>query len=118
MRILTTLFFLMAFVIPVQAEHPASSLYFCTTMDAAMETVRFRKARDTDTLIDKALYDENFKCWFRNTLATFTPVELVHQYRAYDVNHGVVRAIAPDGVEVFLFGTMQFINRLMHQEGA
>jgi hypothetical protein len=113
-----SVFTLIAFVIPVQAGHMANAPYFCTTMDAAMETVRLQKAEKMDELRERATYDEAFKCWLAERDTPFIPLELVHQYYAFEAPRGVIKALAPDGTVVYLFGTMHFIDWLMHAQGA
>lgn len=120
---LTTLFcsvtfFLIAFVIPVKAEHITGAPYFCTTMEAAMETTRLQQADTLEVLRDRAESDVDFKCWFDNFNTRFYPVELVYEYVAYDALRGVITALAPDGSLVYLFGTMKYIDELLHQTGA
>ena len=111
------LFFLLVFVIPAQAEHPASAPYFCTTMESAMETVRLQRAEQMDAIRDKAMSKADFKCWFNDFDVPFYPTELVYEYTAFNGPRGMFRALAPDGTEVFLFGTMEFIDHILHQQG-
>lgn len=119
---LTTLFcaalFTVITAIPSSAEHRANAPYFCTTMEAAMETVRIQKTGDMDALREKAANDESFKCWLLDATIPFVPVELMHQYKVDDLDRGFIKALAPDGTVVYLFGTMDFINWLMHEKGA
>lgn len=111
-------FFLIAFVIPVQAGHPASAPYFCTTVEAATETTRLQKALRMDELRTKAMSDSDFKCWFNESNVKFYPIELVYAYKVEGVSRGFITAYAPDRTIVYLFATMDFINWLLHTEGA
>lgn len=121
-QILTTLFcaalFTVITAIPSRADHPSSAPFFCTTMEAAMETVRLQKADLMDELRDRAMSDEAFNCWFLDIDVPFWPLEIMHQYKVGDIDKGMVRARGPDGTIVYLFATMHFLNWLMHQEGA
>lgn len=112
------LFFLMVFVIPAQAQHPASAPYFCTTVEAAKETSRLQIAGQMDELREKAMSDSDFKCWFNESSVPFVPIDLVYAYEVEGVARGFIAAYAPDKTIVYLFGTMDFINWLLHERGA
>lgn len=121
-QILTILFCAALFTVilnfPSRADHPSSAPFFCTTMEAAMETVRLSQAGEEDELRSRAMSDDSFKCWFLDIAVPFWPLELMHQYKVGDVDKGMIRARGPDGTIVYLFATMHFLNWLMHQEGA
>lgn len=121
-QVLTTafcaaLFFFLVFVIPAQANHVATVPYFCTDYDDAMETVRLQKDDALEVLRDKAKSDFTFSCWLNERNTSFVAVELMYEYTVFEERKGIVRAIAPDGTEVYLFGTMKIINELLHGKG-
>ena len=121
---LTTLFcsvtfFLIAFVIPVSAnDQPAGAPYVCSTWDDAMETARLHAAEDMDAIIDRALADATFNCYFLDNSPPFKVIEVLYEYTAWGVRKGIARVQSPDGTEVYTFATMKFLNQILHQEGA
>ncbi len=116
MRVLTTLFFLMAFVVPVQAAHSVSAPYVCTSMADAMTTVGYVVNEQTEELYDRAKNDPTFNCYLIPLGTQFKPLELMHEYNDHGQHKGVLRAVAPDGVEVFLFGPINLINSMLHEK--
>lgn len=111
-------FFLIVFVIPVQAEHmPASVPYVCTSLEDAMETARLQVAEDMETMKRRARTDNDFKCFFFTQRQKIFLIELVHEYTAHGVAKGIVRVRGPNGSDAYTFGTMKFINEYLHEEG-
>lgn len=109
------LFTLIVWIIPAQANHqPTSAPYVCTSLDAAMETVRMLQAGEEDELREMARTDKSFNCWFNSTNYKFYILELVHEYTIKGVHKGVTRVRAPDGNEVYTFGPISFINKVLH----
>ncbi len=111
-------FTLIVWIIPAQANHQwVGAPYVCTSLDAAMETVRFQEAEDQDGLMEKARTDSAFKCYVISRNIRLQALELVHEYTGYGVRKGVVRVRAPDGTDAYTFATMDFIDKLLHEQG-
>jgi hypothetical protein len=123
-QVLTTafcaaLFFLIVFVLPAGAVHKTvGTPYVCTSLEDAMETVRLQMAGAMEIIVNRAMFDEDFKCFFLEDGARITIIELVYEYIAYGARRGLVRVQTSDGSLAYTFGTMQLINTAMHQEGA
>jgi hypothetical protein len=111
------LVFTMALMVsPTRAEHPASSPYVCTTLDAAMRTVAYVQAGEIEELKTRARTDIEFKCVFIPTNIPFYVQEIVHAYVEDDVQKVVVRALDAADKEVYLFGTKTFALGQLHQD--
>ncbi len=110
------LFTLITAVPPVRADHPGSAPYACQTLDAAMRTVAYVQAGELAELKRRAKEDETFKCRFVPRFFKLYVQEIVHAYVENGVQKVVVRAIAPDGSDTYLFATKTWALGLLHQD--
>lgn len=119
-QVLTTLlcsvtFFLIAFVIPVQAAHPFTTDFVCLTMEAGMDAAGMDAAGERAAMIQRAKTDAEFDCYMVPLGSPFLFVELVHEYRSDGVPTGLTLAIDIHGDEVYTLGTIDYIDSLLHK---
>lgn len=100
----------------VRAAHPNRTPYVCTTLDAAMRTVAYVVAGEMDELRTRTANDNDFKCYFVSMNLLFRAQEIVHAYVEKDVQKVVVRALSPNGNDVWLFGFKAHALKLLHQD--
>lgn len=111
------LFFLIAFVIPVRAEHPFTTNFVCLTEEAGMVAVRLSEAGAMDKLIQKAKKDKEFQCYWVKLGYAYMAIEIVHTYMAVGVRKVMVLSIDGKGREVYTFGSDTFVRKLLHFSG-
>lgn len=108
----------LAITTPAEAKHPFRTNFVCTTWDAASEAVEYAERGKLAALRARTTNDRSFKCYLADPNMQFTVDKIVHRYWANGVSKAVVLARDPIGAKVFAFGTLYFINSLLHAEDA
>lgn len=122
---LTTLFcaalFTLILAIPVRAlDSEFTTIYVCTTEEAALATVAFIELGQQQARNDAAMHDEAFECWFIPSGIPFKPLEILSGIRYVEDSDtkAIMLAEAPDGTIVWTFGEINFLLYLLHSRDA
>jgi hypothetical protein len=116
-----SLFFLL--VSPALADHDRSvwTRFLCTTEEAALEAMQLRMANDYETLNEKTIKDATFKClWAPRPIGPISDYQIVAKFD--DPREGGQPTYLLQGVfgdrDVWLFGTVDFVDGKLHLSGA
>lgn len=119
-QILTTLlcsvtFFLVAFVIPVKAEHPFTTNFVCLTYEHGIEATKYAEAGGLKALFKRSRIDPTFECYKVPLGYAYWAEEIVHTYMVNGVRKAMVKSFDGNGREVYTFGDMKYVRSLMHK---